>query len=227
MSVDNNWNEIEQVKKEKRHELILSGASISEKIKSFGLSDELFNCETLNYLNISHTCLQLISEEIGRLTNLTTLVLHSNQLLNIPVTVKNLTKLKILDCSCNELTLVPDEITLLTQLTTLNLNSNSLSKLPCLKANVKLNTLDLSNNKFDVFPDVCYNDLSHLAEVKISKNSIREIPDAISALPSLKHLDVADNCIKGMSDFTRTIILITFFPSLKIILIIREILDKS
>ncbi|XP_057331602.1 leucine-rich repeat-containing protein 47-like [Microplitis mediator] len=198
MSVDNNWNEIEQVKKEKRHELILSGASISEKIKSFGLSDELFNCETLNYLNISHTCLQFISEEIGRLTNLTTLVLHSNQLQNIPVTVKNLTKLKILDCSSNELTLVPDEITLLTQLTTLNLNSNLLSKVPCLKANVKLNTLDLSNNKFDVFPDVCYNDLSLLAEIKISKNSIREIPDAISVLPSLKHFDVADNCIKAV-----------------------------
>ncbi|KAH0554773.1 leucine-rich repeat-containing protein 47-like [Cotesia glomerata] len=193
-----NWNEIEQVKKEKRHELILSGVSISEKIQSFGLSDELFNCKTLNYLNINQTCLESISDEIGKLSNLTTLVLHSNKLKHIPVTIENLTKLKILDCSFNELTTISFEISTLTELTRINLNSNLLTKVPCLSANVKLSSLDLSNNKFQVFPDVCYSNLNHLAEIKISKNSINEIPAAISVLPSLKHLDLSDNCIKGV-----------------------------
>ncbi|XP_034948886.1 LOW QUALITY PROTEIN: leucine-rich repeat-containing protein 47-like [Chelonus insularis] len=196
-NVNNNdkWSEIEQVKKEKRHELVLSGSTISQRISSSGLDINLFDLNSLNYLNINQTCLQFIPDEIEKLTNLTTLVLHSNKLKKIPTTIKNLVKLKILDCSYNQLETIPDEISALIQITSINLNSNSLKTLPCLKFNTKLSSLNLSNNNFQIFPDICYDSLIHLAEIKISNNPIEELPATINHLPSLKHLDISDNKI--------------------------------
>ncbi|KAF3430535.1 hypothetical protein E2986_03961 [Frieseomelitta varia] len=195
MTLDNSWHVIKTAAAENKHELVLSGPSISELIQKRGIDKSLFNLQHLNYLNITQTCLQEISEEIGQLQNLTTLVLHSNEISKIPGTIEKLEKLKILDCSRNILTSLPDEIGNLPQLTTMNLNSNLLTSLPTQIKNVKLTVLDLSNNQFEVFPDVCYSELTHLTEIYVNGNLIKEIPVTINQLPSLKIVNVASNLI--------------------------------
>ncbi|XP_012273719.1 leucine-rich repeat-containing protein 47 [Orussus abietinus] len=194
-TMDSAWPEVNQVVKDKRHELILSGEDISQKITNSGLDKCIFGLQGLNYLNIHQTCLKEIPDEIGNLTNLTTLVLHSNKITKIPSAIKNLTKLKLLDCSRNMLENVPEELGDLPQLTTINFGSNLLTELPSQIHNIKLTSLDLSNNNFDTFPDVCYAELSNLAEIKINGNQIKQIPNTINILPSLKMLDLADNMI--------------------------------
>ena len=189
------WFEIIQVVKENRHELVLTGADISEKISQNGLDPALFKLEGINYLNISHTCLEEVPDDIGNLQNLTNLVIHSNVIKKLPNTIENLIKLKVLDCSRNKLQEVPSELENLPQLMTLNLGLNLISHLPSQVSNVKLCTLDLSHNRFEIFPDICYSELVHLAEVRLNDNLIKEIPSNICVLPSLKLLDLSNNQI--------------------------------
>ncbi|KOX76349.1 Leucine-rich repeat-containing protein 47 [Melipona quadrifasciata] len=195
MTLDNSWHVIKTAAAENKHELVLSGQPISELIQKRGIDKSLFNLQHLNYLNITQTCLQEIPEEIGQLQNLTTLVLHSNEISKIPGTIEKLEKLKILDCSRNILASLPDEIGNLPQLTTINLSSNLLTSLPTQIKNVKLTVLNLSNNHFEIFPDVCYPELIHLTEIYVNGNLIKEIPVTINQLPSLKIVNVASNLI--------------------------------
>ncbi|KZC10612.1 Leucine-rich repeat-containing protein 47 [Dufourea novaeangliae] len=195
MTLDNSWNVIKSAAAENKHELVLSGQAISDLIEKRGFDKSLFNLQHLNYLSITQTCLQEVPAEIEKLQNLTTLVLHSNQITKIPSTIEKLEKLKVLDCSRNKLTSLPDEIGRLPQLTTMNLSSNLLNSLPTLIGNIKLSVLNLSNNKFENFPDVCYAELLHLSEIYVNGNEMKEIPVTINRLPSLKILNVADNSI--------------------------------
>lgn len=189
----NMWPEILSAKNDNRHELNLSGPAVAEKIEEDGLDETLFTLTNLNYLCISQTCLDVLPEEIGNLTNLTNLVLHSNKISKLPATLGKLTSLKMLDLSRNKLETIPNEITNLSQLSTLNLASNMLSVFPCMSANTKLSVLDLSGNKFEMFPDICYTDLVHLAEVKLKGNKLKEVPPTVKNLSSLKVLDLGDN----------------------------------
>ena len=56
------WEEIEQAKNDKRHEVILSGSVISNRIAKDGLDLNVFKLEHINYLNISETVLENLSE---------------------------------------------------------------------------------------------------------------------------------------------------------------------
>ncbi|XP_017890926.1 leucine-rich repeat-containing protein 47-like [Ceratina calcarata] len=198
MTIDDSWHVIKAAAAENKHELVLSGSAISELIQKRGLDKSLFNLQHLNYLNITQTCLHEVPEEIGQLVNLATLVLHSNDISKIPGTIVKLEKLKVLDCSRNKLSSLPDEISKLPQLTTMNLSSNLLRSLPTQMSNVKLSVLDLSNNQFEEFPDVCYPELIHLSEIYANGNKIKAIPTTISQLASLKILNVADNSITAV-----------------------------
>ncbi|XP_003705780.1 leucine-rich repeat-containing protein 47 [Megachile rotundata] len=195
MTMDNSWNVIKTAAAENKHELVLSGPAISELIQKRGFDKSLFNLQHLNYLKITQTCLQEIPEEIGKLLNLTNLVLYSNEISKIPDTIGKLDKLKFLDCSSNKLVSLPDEIGKLPQLTTMNLSANLLKSLPTQIGNTKLSVLNISNNQFETFPDVCYPELTHLSEIYVNGNQIKEIPAAINQLSCLKILNVADNLI--------------------------------
>lgn len=200
MTFEDAWEAVRQVAVENRHELVLSGPSVSELIEDrSGLDRHVFDLHNLNYLSITQTCLAEIPDAIGELTNLTTLVLHSNEVAALPPAIGRLVKLKLLDCSRNKLTRLPQELDSLPQLSTLNLASNSLVSLPSQSANAKLSVLDLSNNRFEIFPDVCHPELVHLFEIRVNGNAITEIPAAIGRLQALKVLNVADNSITGKS----------------------------
>jgi len=197
MISEDSWVAVKQAADENRHELVLTGTSVSELIEKSGLDESLFDLHNLNYLSITQTCLRVIPDELGKLTNLTTLVLHSNEIVALPSAIGRLTKLKVLDCSRNKLTSLPQELDNLPQLSTLNLASNQLQSIPSQNANVKLSILDLSNNHFKVFPDVCHTELVHLSEIHVNGNQITEIPTAITRLQVLKVLNIADNLISS------------------------------
>lgn len=198
MDLSTAWPEVSQIFKENRHELVLSGGKVAQRIASDGLDKNIFHLQSLNYLNISQSSLEIIPEDISKLENLTTLVLHSNKISSIPGVIRALSKLKVIDISRNQLKELPEELANLPHLMTINFGTNLLSYLPCQKTNLKLAALDLSNNQFETFPDVCYPELVHLAEIRVNGNRIKEIPGEIKVLGSLKLLDLADNCIAGM-----------------------------
>lgn len=192
------WPEIEKAKKENRHEIVLTGKEITQRIQENGLDLTLFDLDGLNYLNISDTCLSVIPDQIQSLVNLQTLVLHSNNIETINESISKLERLKILDLSRNSIKEVPSSISGLLQLVTLNLSWNKLESFPTFKKNSKLAVIDLSNNSLNCFPDVCYDELVNLAELKLSGNKIEEVPASIRKLPLLKLLDVSSNKIKSL-----------------------------
>jgi len=197
MTLEDSWEIVRQAAEKNRHELVLSGTSVSKLIETSGLDKNLFNLHNLNYLSITHTCLREMPDEIEKLTNLTTLVLHSNEIAELPSAIANLAKLKVLDCSRNKLTYFPKELGNHPHLSTINLASNLLRNIPSQSSCIKLSILDLSNNRLEAFPDVCYTELVHLSEIHVNGNQITEIPIAINRLQGLKVLNMADNLISG------------------------------
>ncbi|KAK4878789.1 hypothetical protein RN001_011295 [Aquatica leii] len=180
------WQEIQAAEKENRHEIILAGKEISNRINETGLDTHLFTLTNLNYLDIHETSLKNLPDEIHKLINLQTLVLHSNKLEEITDKIVHLTKLKVLDLSRNCLKTIPDEISKLPQLVSINASSNQLETFPKLSQNSKLSVVEVSNNKLTNFPDVCYPDMSNLSEIRCSGNEITSIPDTIGCLSALK-----------------------------------------
>ncbi|XP_065335566.1 leucine-rich repeat-containing protein 47-like [Cloeon dipterum] len=191
------WTEIQTAHSQNRHELVLSGADISKRIEEQkGLDPALFSLVNINYLCISETCLSSVPVDAAKLKSLTTLVLHTNKLTELPDCVGDLDKLKILDVSRNSLSALPETLTKLSNLTSINVSSNNIAQLPSFKNNLKLSILDASQNELEQFPDVVYPELAHLAEIKLKSNKITEIPRNVSSLPSLRLLDVSENLIQ-------------------------------
>lgn len=174
----------------------MAGAEVSERITGGGLDRSLFSLTSLNLLNISDTVLSELPAEISNLTNLQTLLLYGNEIAKIPDSIGELKKLKVLDISRNKLTRVPDAIASLSSLTTLNLSNNALVEFPRLESSAQLSVIDLSGNKLLVFPSICFEGNSHIAEVNFKDNQIDVIPFEIENLPSLKHLVLVNNNIR-------------------------------
>ncbi|XP_023232845.1 leucine-rich repeat-containing protein 47-like [Centruroides sculpturatus] len=190
------WSEVSCVREEKRCELILSGAAVSKKIEEEGLDLEIFTLNNLNFLEISHTCLITLPDEIINLTNLTNFVLRGNWLKELNENLCNLTKLKFLDISENQITHLPQDINKLVSLQTLNVSANSLTNFPPLSNLTKLSTINFTKNQFENFPlELCDSALAHLSEVIGSNNNIVDIPSEIENLVSLKTLDLGNNKI--------------------------------
>ena len=186
------WDEVQTAAKEKRHELVLTGKAISSKIEDQGLDESLYSLIHLNFLDLSSTCLELLSPKVGELANLTNLVMRGNKINTVPSTIKNLKKLKLLDLSGNVIDTLPDEIGTLTELQTLNLSGNQLGNCPDLGGMTQLHVLDLSHNQLESLPEGIYS-LEHLAQIFVNGNQIVELPTETSEIPSLKTLDVSEN----------------------------------
>jgi len=85
--------------------------------------------------------------ELGGLTALKMLTLHSNRLTSVPAALGNLTALEVLRLELNQLTSVPAELGRLAALTRLDLRNNQLTTVPAALGNLKaLTRLDLAWN---------------------------------------------------------------------------------
>lgn len=190
------WPEVEKVKTENRHELILNGNDISKRLEESGLDLLIFELLNLNFLGIHDTCLEEIPDDIGKLSQLQSLVLHSNKLKSVNDNIGQLEKLKLLDLSRNLVETVPTALDKLKNIVTLNFSNNALTDFIKLSNADKLCVLNISNNKLKVFPDICYKELHNLSEVYLSGNEIEEIPANINKLSSIKQLELSQNKIK-------------------------------
>ncbi|KAJ6550473.1 hypothetical protein DFH09DRAFT_1086733 [Mycena vulgaris] len=84
------------------------------------------------------------------------------------------------------------------RLTTLNIQNNRLERLPRAFPRHLLN-LNISNNKFDVFP-LAVTELTHLSRLDISFNSISELPQEIGRLTCLTKLVIVGSQISALPE---------------------------
>ncbi|MCW1921565.1 leucine-rich repeat domain-containing protein [Luteolibacter arcticus] len=139
----------------------------------------------LNLCGIGLTCLP---PEVGRLTALTELYLHSNQLTSLPPEIGGLTALTELSLHSNQLTSLPREIGKLTALTTLSLNRNQLATLPPeIGKLTALTTLSLNRNQLATLPPEI-GKLAALRELYLHSNQLTALPSDIGKLTALREL---------------------------------------
>ncbi|KAL2103265.1 hypothetical protein ACEWY4_000133 [Coilia grayii] len=194
---DSVWTEIEKAEKENRRELVLQGTNTDKRIESNGgLSSKLYSLTLLNYLEISQCpSLTEVSENIGNLIHLQSLILCRNKIASVPKSIGKLKSLKVLDVSVNELQNIPEEVSLLSELNTLNVSCNSITSLPKgLSQCTKLSTINVSKNGLTTLPDDLFSErLDLLSTIVASENALEELSANISNLPALKTLDLSSN----------------------------------
>ncbi|MEG4471304.1 leucine-rich repeat domain-containing protein [Microcoleus sp. AT9_B5] len=161
--------------------------------------------EKLTELDLSGLGLEELPGEIGKCTQLETLLLGKwdeekrkwvgNKLTEFPDAVLQLTNLKILSLVKNQITEIPEAISQLSNLSQLNLSDNQITKIPKAIAQLSnLTLLSLNSNQLAEIPEAVAQ-LSNLTQLILTNNQITKIPEAISQLSNLKELNLNVNQI--------------------------------
>ncbi|WP_372365761.1 leucine-rich repeat-containing protein kinase family protein [Candidatus Uabimicrobium sp. HlEnr_7] len=143
-----------------------------------------------------------IPPELGILTNLSRLLLRSNQIISkgIPQEIGNLIKLQELDLSFNRLSYIPKEIFKLRNLSSLSLGNNSIEKASKGIGELhKLQKLELGSNRITSLPEEI-GQLRNLSLLKIGGNQLTCLPKGIGNMAMLRELYLAENRITKLPE---------------------------
>ncbi|CAL8129087.1 unnamed protein product [Orchesella dallaii] len=148
----------------------------------------------LSWNNIS----KVHGSNLGHLQNLEVLILASNELERVDASAfSNLTRLKSLSLAKNLLDQIPNPESLPKSLEILELEHNRISRVEgrVLVNNGRLQALNLGNNLIEFIANDAFQSLTSLVMLQLNDNKLTEVPMAISKLPRLKELSLANNRI--------------------------------
>eukprot|EP00076_Gallus_gallus_P024370 XP_015146538.1 leucine-rich repeat-containing protein 40 isoform X1 [Gallus gallus] len=165
---------------------------------SFGAADRWWEQTDLTKLILASNQLRCLSEDVRLLPTLTVLDVHDNQLTSLPSALGQLENLQKLDVSHNKLKSIPEELLQLSHLKGLLLQHNELSHLPDgFGQLVSLEELDLSNNHLTDIPK-SFALLINLVRLNLACNQLKDLPADISAMKSLRQLDCTKNYLESV-----------------------------
>lgn len=136
-----------------------------------------------------------------RLEHMVSVDLDFNDLTSLPTEfATKLSNLKTLSLRGNNLLNVPDNLHLISKLETLNLSQNKLSTLQLtLGKMVSLKNLYLQGNKILEIP-VGLSSMCSLEDLRLDENKLFDLPQDFGLLTSLKHLDISYNRLHCLSE---------------------------
>jgi Leucine-rich repeat (LRR) protein len=150
-----------------RHPVIYKLTSLPQNLRSL---------RVLQTLRLGQNEFETLPHDIGHLSLLKDLDLHSNNLCYLPFTLQGLRKLKYLNAANNRFDQVPLPVSKIHSLKVLNFSGNKLQSLA---------------------PDL--ESLTNLRELNLSYNKFESVPTAILSLSELKYLNLAGNHLKHVS----------------------------
>ncbi|KAF3691390.1 Leucine-rich repeat-containing protein 40 [Channa argus] len=160
---------------------------------SFGASDRWWEQTDLTKLLLSSNQLTQLSDDIKLLAALSTLDLHDNQLSSLPSALGELQELQQLRLSHNKLTSLPVELCTLKNLRSLTMQQNLLESLPEELGHLEnLTELDLSNNYLNGLPS-SLGYLTCLQKLNLCHNKLSCLPGSLGQLRNVKLLDCSNN----------------------------------
>ncbi|KAL4237485.1 repeat protein 1 [Mactra antiquata] len=152
------------------------------------IDSRIFNCRNLTRLDLSNNCIEFIPDEISQLKDLSELILSHNNLTLLSPSVclkQDLQKsLNLLDISHNKIQRLPLQICEFQNLVNLKLDHNEMEMLPPTMGRLlRLKYISISNNKLHVLPanfmklrldsvDLFSNDFDVIEEQKVSGDTI-------------------------------------------------------
>ena len=148
-------------------------------------------------LNLDNNQIESLPENIGNLTNITSISLQNNHLKSLPNSIGNLVNLETLYLSYNQLNQLPNSICNLANLNSAAFNNNNLTTLPDLPSD--LIWLRLSSNQITELPNSIGN-LSNLTFLNLDNNELTCLPEEISDLKRLKTLKLNNNHLNILSE---------------------------
>ncbi|KAL3046928.1 hypothetical protein OYC64_021198 [Pagothenia borchgrevinki] len=166
---------------------------------SFAESDRWWEQTDLTKLLLSSNQLTQLSDDIRLLPALMTLDLHDNQMSSLPSALGELQELHELRLSHNQLSALPVELYSLNKLCSMTLQQNRLESLPEELGQLEnLTQLDLSNNLLKDLPS-SLGRLTSLQKLTLSHNKLSALPDSVAQLKNLKLLDCSNNQLTDIS----------------------------
>uniref|UniRef100_A0A8B9NFR9 Leucine-rich repeat-containing protein 57 n=1 Tax=Accipiter nisus TaxID=211598 RepID=A0A8B9NFR9_9AVES len=144
-----------------------------------------------------------ITDNLCNCTMLKHLIIHSNQLTQLPAKIHRLKHLKEFSVSGKQLDSLGEQISHLKDLSKIELSGNALRYIPVeFKNCIRKTKADLSN-KLSQFPNaLCA--LFDLKPLNLSGNSISEIIPGISDIKDLERLKLKKNKLSSFSTFTKS-----------------------
>uniref|UniRef100_A0A7N6B5G1 Leucine-rich repeat-containing protein 40 n=1 Tax=Anabas testudineus TaxID=64144 RepID=A0A7N6B5G1_ANATE len=160
---------------------------------SFDASDRWWEQTDLTKLLLSSNQLTHLSDDIRLLAGLNILDLHDNQLSSLPSALGELQELHQLRLSHNQLTSLPEELCTLKNLRSLTIQQNLLESLPEQVGHLEnLSELDLSRNHLKGLPS-SLGCLIGLQKLNLCHNKLTCLPDSLRQLKNVKMLDCSNN----------------------------------
>ncbi len=152
-------------------------------------SDQL---DTVIYLNLCKTQLQVIPSQITKFTRLWNVHLEDNQISIIPDFLESLDQLACLFLGCNQITAL-GSLGNIPKLETLGLNNNQIKAIPeSFKNLTQLKWINLDDNQISIIPDFI-EDLTCLKSLNLRNNRITTIPDSMGKVTRLNFIDLEGN----------------------------------
>jgi internalin A len=149
-------------------------------------------------LDLNSIGLTRVPPEIGQLSALIQLFLHTNKLTRLPSEIGELIMLQKLWLNKNQITKLPSEIGQLSALTHLYLDDNLLTNLPPEVGQISsLKQLWISNNKLASLPPEIGR-FSKLTVLSLPDNQLRSLPPEIGLIANLEHLWLQKNQLKSL-----------------------------
>lgn len=142
---------------------------------------------SLRVLNIRQNEIQTIPEEcFPPGSAIEELNLENNHIEAIPMSLTNLSELRLLRLTCNHLTAIPGEIGQLSKLEEAYFDHNQLKEIPqdIVKAK-KLQKLDLSRNDIEVL-DIDFQGTKSLTDLRLDLNRLSDLPDSLAYVKLLR-----------------------------------------
>lgn len=147
-----------------------------------------------------------ITDDFGRLSHLTSLILAHNKLTNLTQAIASMQNLEVLNCFNNQISELPSNINALTKMRHLNLGMNKLNQLPSRFNELRsLEILDLTyNNLSETSVGEHFWDVSPMTKsvriIYLSDNDFACLPMKIRNFERLEILSLRDNDLVAIPD---------------------------
>ncbi|XP_022904047.1 toll-like receptor Tollo [Onthophagus taurus] len=186
------------------HELYLKNNSIN--VLAPGLFNELTQLQVLDISQNELTSDWINTPTFAGLVRLVVLDLAFNRIQKLEASVfRELYSLQILQLNDNYIDSIPDNTFAdLYNVHTLNMSNNRLTQIKSDTFNglFVLSFLDLENNKITSIDPEALRNSSDLKTLLLNKNQLLTVPEAISKVPKLIHLDLGKNHINTLTTTT-------------------------
>jgi len=194
------WDEVKAALDDMSTEVRVSREDMdAEDSNAASIDSTLWQIETLKILRLRlpKPVMTSLPADLGKLLNLTELIVSHNSLTTLPAEVGTLVHLKALEAEANCLETLPAELSNCTKLEVIQVTGNKLKSLAPLSTLVEMRMLYASNNELEAL-DFTIEVMSHLRVLAVSGNQLATLPAGVGELQQLIHLDASENVLTDL-----------------------------